>query len=140
MAALVVSAGSIVGTGAALAAFTTTATTTASVTLPDPSISVTAGTATASGLYPGLSVPAHVIVVNDGPAPITVTGIGGSASGAPPSCPAGDVFVEAPASLPTLSPSTTATLTVGVVMATDASAACQNGIFQVGVTVDGRIG
>jgi hypothetical protein len=140
LAVLVVSGGLVVGTGAALAVFSTTATTTASVALPDPSISVTAGTVTASGLYPGFSVPAEVVVVNDGPADYTVTGVGGSATASPTACPGDDVAVLTPTPLPTLAPSATATLTVGIAMATDASTECQNAAFEVAVTVDGRIG
>lgn len=140
LAVLIVSSGLVVGTGAALAVFSTTATTTASVTLPDPSISVTAGTVTAAGLYPGASVPAEVVVLNDGPADFTVTGVEGSATASPTACPGDDVAVLAPTPLPTLAPSSSATLTVGVAMATDASPQCENAAFEIAVTVDGRIG
>jgi hypothetical protein len=101
---------------------------------------VTAGTVTAAGLYPGARVPAEVVVVNDGPADYTVTGVRGSATASPTACPGDDVAVQAPTPLPTLAPSATATLTVGIAMATDASTDCENAAFEVAVTVDGRIG
>lgn len=137
---LVLAGGLVFGAGAALAAFTTTGSGTASVSVPDPSLGVTAGMITATGLYPGATVPAEVVVVNDGPAPILLTDVVGSGSATATNCPGDAVGVVPPSSLPTMTPTATTTLTVGVTMAADAPPACQDVAFQVAVTVDGRIG
>lgn len=140
VAALVLAGGVLLGATGALAVFTSTGTGTTTLTLPDPSIDVTAGTATATGLYPGATVTAEVVVVNDGPAPFTVTAVTGAATASPTACPGDAVRLVAPQTLPAMTPSATATLTVGLEMATDAPTGCQDTSFRVPVTVDGRIG
>lgn len=137
---VVVAGGVVFGAGAALAAFTTTGSGTASISLPDPSIQVTAPPSGATGLHPGATAPAEVVVVNDGPAPFRVTSIRGTATATEDGCPGDVIRLVPPTPMPSMSASATTTVTVGVAMATDASAACQDTSFGLTVTVDGSIG
>lgn len=140
LAAVVLSGGLLVGTGGAFAFFSSSGTGTASVAVPDPSIAVAAGPATATALYPGAVVPAEIVVAYDGPGLFTVTDVAGSAAASSTGCPGDAVRLVAPTSLPTMTASGTATITVDLEMALDAPPACQDTVFTVPATVDGRIG
>jgi hypothetical protein len=109
-------------------------TVTASVGAPE----FTASAAPGSGLYPGappLTIP--VTIRNTGGAPVLVTAIHPHLEDLPSSCPAAAWQVVVPSSLPTVAPSSAATVALTVTLAREAPAACEDATFDIPVTVEG---
>ena len=106
--------------------------------VPESGVTATAGEV--DGLYPGgPPVTAPVRVVNPQSRAFEVTGLLPQVSASPAACPGEAVRVASPSPLPTVSPSATATVHLGLTMPADAPDGCQGATFTIAMTVEGRL-
>lgn len=136
---LTVAAVAVLGTAGAAAAYWTTTggPATGSGTTGTASISASAGTA--SGLYPGATVPVAVTVTNGGPRPVALSTVAVGAVEAAPSaaCAAAVTATPLAAGLPTIPAGATTSVNLTVSMNTAAANTCQGAVFTIPVTATG---
>lgn len=130
--------GVLSGAGVAVAYWTVSGQGTASATVVGPQVTASAGSVT--GLYPGGPAGTlQVAVTNGGAAPYAVTGVAPGSAGLPAGCPGSAFVISPPTALPTVAPSSTATIPVAVSMPSDAPNACQAATAGVPLHVTGTL-
>lgn len=128
----------LAGGGTALAYYSSPGSGSATATLGGPEVSASA--TSVSGLRPGASGVATVIVRNEAPRPYAVTAVRPEPVSRDASCPASALSVAAPTTLPVIPKNESAIVDLTVTMLPSAPDACQGVTFDVPVDIEGSLG
>lgn len=131
----------LVSGGAALGYVTVTGEGTGQATATNaPTQRLVAALPGSSGIYPGgPAVPVPLTLLNRWTRPLTITHVTADLSGLPSSCAAAHWSVAGPASLPTIAPTSSGTVTLSVSLLSSAPEECAGTEFAVPVTAEGEI-